>query len=369
MNRILVALLLVCLPSVSRSTTAPDLSYRIRIDGNLSEYTPDEWVLDSTTVFSESPYDSRWGTDNDISRIAVTWDDSFLYVAIEGTFNSSSLMAFLEFTAGGAGDMISAGPLRRNIVFSGIAPNMLVQADRGALDASVAVVSVLDPPRYVDRDDYESYFFQPTRDPGALEIALPWELVQSTAGYIELLAVVTAGAGTGAGDAAPDPSGRLSWHREAQAPLDNAISIPVDRNLDGYPDMGVSPRSEVSFAFPQSEPVSEDLDIGLRLEASSFSPDLSQVLRFQITSSAGADAVQQYVTCEVFSVSGERVRVLFQDDVRIFRAGVVPPWDEWDGRNDAGEIVRGGIYVVNVTSGASPGAQVSSARQSAAVVR
>jgi hypothetical protein len=278
-------------------------------------------------------------------------------------------MAFLEYAAGGVGDLVSAGPLRRNIIFSGTTPNMFVQADRGALDATVAIVSVLDPPRYLDRGDYESYFFQPSHDPGALEIALPWELVQSNVGYIELLAVVTAGVGSGTGDAAPDPSERLNWHREAQARLDNAITIPVDSNRDGYPDMGVSPRSVVSFAFPQSEPASEDLDIDVRLETPSFSPDLSQVLRFKITSSAGPDPVKQYVSCEVFSVSGERVRVLFQDEVRIFQAGVVPPWEVWDGRDDAGAIVRGGLYVVNVTSGASSGAQTSAAKQSAAVVR
>lgn len=370
MNRIFIALFLVCLPVVCLSTTAPDLRYRIRIDGNVSEYEPDEWVLDSTTVFfKESSYDSRWGSDNDVYRVAVTWDDHFLYVAIEGRFQSSALMAFLEHAPNGASDLVSAGPLRRNILFSGISPNMIVQADRGALDASVATVTVIDPPQYLDRGDYESHFFQPSSDPGALEIALPWTLVRSNNGYIKLLAVVTAGVGSGAGDAAPDPSAQLSWYQQAQSRLDNAIEIPVDSNHDGYPDMGVSPRSVVSFAFRQTEPVRKDLDIDLRLETTSFSPDLSEVLPFRITSSAGADPVRQYVTCQVYSVSGTRVRVLFQDQEWVFRAGVVPLSGEWDGRDDTGEIVRGGVYVVSVTSGASPGAKTSSAKQSAAVLR
>jgi hypothetical protein len=358
------------LPVVCLSTTAPDLRYRIRIDGNLSEYEPDEWVLDSTTVFfKESSYDSRWGADNDVSRIAVTWDDLFLYIAIEGTFQSSALMAFLEHATNGAGDLVSAGPFRRNIVFSGIAPNLIVQADRGALDATVAAITIVDPPRYLDRGSYESHFFQPSRGPGALEIALPWTLVRTNTGYIKLLAVVTAGVGSGAGDAAPDPSAQLSWYQQAQARLDNAIEIPVDGNHDGYPDMGVAPRSVVSFAFRQAEPVRGELDIDLHLETTSFSPDLAQVLPFKVTSSAGSDPVRQYVTCEVYSVSGTRVRVLFQDQEWVFRAGVVPLSVEWDGRDDAGEIVRGGIYIVTATSGASPGARTSSARQSAAVLR
>lgn len=369
MNRFIVALVLASLPVVCYSTTAPDLSYRIRIDGDISEYELDEWIIDSTTVFRESPFDSRWGTDNDVSRIAVTWDDNYFYLAVEGVFRSSSLMAFLEHASGGASDLVSGGPLRRNIVFSGITPNILVEADRGVLQATAAIISVTEPPRYLDHADYESYFFQPSKGPGALEVALPWDLVRSNAGIIRLLAIVTAGVGTGAGDAAPDPSGLLSWQRDAQARLDNQITIPVDTNRDGLPDIGVSPRSVVTFAFPQTEPVRDDPDVGIRLEQSSFAPDLSQVLRFQITSSAGADAVKQYVTCEIFSVAGERVRVLFRDEVRIFQAGVVPQWDEWDGRDDSGDIVRGGIYVVNVTSGASPGAESSAARASAAVVR
>jgi hypothetical protein len=370
MNRILIALFLVFLPVVCLSTTAPDLSYRIRIDGHVSEYEPDEWVLDSTTVFfKESSHDSRWGAGNDISRIAVTWDDHFLYIAVEGVFHSSALMAFLEYGANGAGDLVSAGPLRRNILFSGISPNMVIQADRGALDAAVATVTVLDPPQYLDRGDYESHFFQPSRDLGALEIALPWTLVRSNIGYLKLLAIVTAGVGSGAGDAAPDPSAQLSWYQQAQVRLDNAIEIPVDNNHDGYPDMGVSPRSVASFSFRQAEPVRGDLDIDLHLERTSFSPDLSQTLPFRVSSSAGADPVRQFVTCEVYSVSGTRVRALFQDQEWIFRTGGIPLSGEWDGRDDAGEIVRGGIYIVSVTSGASPGARTSSAKQSAAVIR
>jgi hypothetical protein len=61
--------------------------------------------------------------------------------------------------------------------------------------------------------------------------------------------------------------------------------------------------------------------------------------------------------------------VLFSDEARVFQAGVEPQWDQWDGRDDRGEIVRGGMFVVLITGGASPGVVSSSAKQSAAVVR
>jgi hypothetical protein len=369
MKRALAALLILLIPATSPGVTASDLSSRIRIDGRAIEYTDDEWVLDATTVFRESDHDSRWSAANDAWRIAVTWDETYLYVAIEGSINESALMVFLEHAGGGVSDLVSAGSIRRNIDFSGIVPNLIVQANRASIDATVAVVSILDPLRYLQPDQYSSRYFQPTQGPGALEVALPWSRVLPSAGFVKLLACVTGGVGTGVGDAAPDPSQLLSANRQAQAYLDNAITIPVDDNHDGQPDMGVMPRSVVSFEFDQKEPVAAESDIGLRLETNSFAPDNAEVLRFKIDETTCSDPVVLYVSCEVFSVSGERVRVLLRDEARVLQAGVEPQWDVWDGRDDQGEIVRGGVYVVLVTGGASAGVVSSSAKESAAVVR
>ena len=210
MKAAVLALLLLGIPAICGATTAPDLSTRIRIDGNLDEYEPDEWVLDANTSFREAPGDSRWGTDNDISRIAVTWDLNYLYIAVETNNYSSILMTFLEHENGGIADLVGAAALRRNIVFSRIPPNLVVDANRAEPEARVAVVSILEPPRYIDPGLYRSRFYQPASGKGALEMAFPWESVLPASGLIKVLAVVTAGAGTGAGDAAPDPTMRLA---------------------------------------------------------------------------------------------------------------------------------------------------------------
>jgi len=362
-------LLLLLVPATCPGVTAPDLSSRIRIDGRVAEYTDDEWILDAATVFRERDHDSRWGATNDVWRIAATWDETYLYIAVEGSIHDSALMVFLEHAGSGVPDLISTASIRRNIEFFGILPNIVIQANRASIDATVAVVSILDPLRYLGPEQFSSRYFQPTQGAGALEIALPWARILPGAGFIKLLACVTGGAGTGAGDSAPDPTQLLSANPQALAHLDNAITIPVDGNRDGEPDMGVMPRSAVSFEFEQREPVSGEGEIGLRLETDSFAPDNAEALRFQIDAEAGDEAVVLYVTGEVFSVSGERVRVLFRDQSRVFQAGVEPQWDIWDGRDDRGEIVRGGIYVVLVTGGASPGDVSSSAKASAAVVR
>jgi hypothetical protein len=257
-TRVLPALLIVFIPAICSGATAPDLTSRIRIDGRVTEYTPDEWILDPTTDFSESDHDSRWGAGNDVWRIATTWDETYLYIAIEGSFHDSALMAFLEHAGGGIPDLISAGAIRRNIEFSSILPNNVIQANRASPDATVAVVSILDPLRYLDPSEYNSRYFQPVRGPGALEIALPWSQVLPLAGYVKVLACVTGGGGTGSGDAAPDPTQLLSANHQALAFLDNAITVPVDANLDGQPDMGITPRSVASFEFTQSVPVAGD---------------------------------------------------------------------------------------------------------------
>ena len=74
--------LLLLFPLMSLSTTSPDLRTRIGIDGKPIEYESDEWILDATTGFPEREGDSRWGRDNDIRRIAVTWDLHNVYVPI-----------------------------------------------------------------------------------------------------------------------------------------------------------------------------------------------------------------------------------------------------------------------------------------------
>ncbi len=369
MKAAVLALLLLGIPALCAATTAPDLSARINIDGYVDEYEPDEWVLDTRTLFRETPDDSRWGTDNDITRIAVTWDFNYLYIAVEANNYSSVLMTFLEHGNNGISDLVSLAALRRNIVFSSITPNLVIEANRAEPEARMAVVSIVEPPRYINSGLFRSRFYQPARGPGALEVALPWESVLPSSGLIKVLAAVTAGSGTGAGDAAPDPSALLQSRRMAQASLDNAISITVDRNYDGQADIGVSPRSEATFNFAQAKPRVPDSGFVIELGGATMALDSGVPLSFWIEAVNLDEPAQFYMTCEVYSLSGDRVRVLFRDELRLYEPGVKPPEDTWDGRNDSGEYVDGGIYILNVSSGVSPGTSDHVTRKPVSVVR
>ena len=85
-------LLVSVLSTLSLASTAPDLRSQIAIDGDVSDFDADDWVLDETTSFAENPGDSRWGTDNDIRAIAVTWDNFNIYVGVPAVVVSTSLM-------------------------------------------------------------------------------------------------------------------------------------------------------------------------------------------------------------------------------------------------------------------------------------
>lgn len=365
MKRIFFVLCILSYPIVCFSTTAPDLKNRIKIDGKTDEYTSDEWILTGETAFRERSDDSRWGGDNEISGIALTWDHDYLYVAVTCATYGSVLMVFVDHAAGGIQDLQGAATLRRDVVFTGLAPNLIINADRASPEAGVVVVSSTEPLRYLERDDYDSKFFQPSDGGGALEIALPWALVQTEGGNIKLLAIVTRGEGSGAGDAAPDPSSVL----EDRAYLDNAITIPVDGDLDGLVDMDVSPQGVASFAFSGAEPGREGQTFDVRLNAKLFVPDRSEVLTFRIEPGDLSGAIQLYMTCEIFSIDGKRVAVLFKDEPRTYQPRVSSQLDQWNGRNTAGDVVPGGIYVVNVSGGVARGARTHVSRKPVAVAR
>jgi hypothetical protein len=227
-------------------------------------------------------------------------------------------------------------------------------------------VSSTEPLRTLESGVYESSFFQsPGGEGGALEVALPWSVVRPQGRCLKLLAIITGGEGSGVGDAAPDPSS----HLENRIYLDNAITIPVDNDLDGIPDFDVSPREVVSFGFPQRAPEHEGWTFDVRLAAKLFVPERSQPLEFRIDPGDLNGDVQLYLTGEVFSIDGRRVTVLFKDEPRMFQAGVAPRVDTWDGRDAGGDVVPGGIYVISISGGTARGATTHVARKPVTVAR
>jgi len=367
MKRALLAVALTTLPTTAVSTTAPDLSARIVIDGAAVEYAADEWVLDGTSPRPERANDSRWGADNDVRRIAATWDSTRLYIAVDCATFDSGLMLWIEYRPGGVARLDGLFELRRQISFSDFAPNCIVDARPGEV-----TVSMVSAGRALQRrsEDEVPRAFDRTPQGGALELAIPWAEAFPPGGTVRLVAAITGGPGSGAGDGAPDPSVSLPPGRTDPVTLDQVLAVTVDADRDGAPDTGVAPRSVSAvepggIALPRS-----GADIEVLLTGKTLAPDLGETVEFALSNPSG-DPVRVYATCSIYGIDGRLVRVLYEDDARTLNPGVNPidVLDRWDGRDARGGIVPGGIYAINLVWGEERGAREGSFNASVAIVR
>jgi hypothetical protein len=342
MGRLFAGLVIVALlqPLPAHATTANSLRGRVVIDGALNDYSADEWVLDTGTNPRETSSDSRWGSDNDISRIALTWDRDFLYIGIEARTFDSFLQAFISNHAGGLTTLEETGEFRRAI----------------QLPAPVNLIALAEPGRIPDvarADDSHSFALVdrgavPVAIAGArtgsvgFEMAVPWSML-SLAQPVKLTAVITGEAGTGAGDAAPDASAALDTDRFVRAVLDRWFQIDADVDNDGLADIGISPRTAGSVQ-PGTAPVREGSGVEGTLTASprAFAPDRGESTTISFSVSSGQPG-QVPAAYSVYSLDGDRVRTLtpisYNQSTRSIEL-------VWDGRSDAGSVVRGGAYVV-----------------------
>jgi hypothetical protein len=375
-----VVVLALCLPpALAGATTAPDLRSQIVIDGSLGDFAADDWILDETTTFPERSGDSRWGTDNDVRGIALTWDEHNVYIGIPAVVVSTTLTLFVDIGCGGVDNLRGQGTFRRNIEFSGLTPNALMNVSRAFEEPELAMLDCNRPLTTVDAAEYRGLFAQAGPDSGALEIALPWTLfpgfdvngagvaVPSDGKRLRVLAVVTAGPGMGAGDAAPDPSITLEDDSTRVAILNNYVELPLDADGDGLLDIGVSPRNVATYAVASTEDERGVLPITILVQEKLIAPGSGESLQFSISLNPSDYPQTVYLTGRVYSSSGRLLRTLFADEPVVLASGSVAK--TWDGRDQAGVIVPGGVYVIAVSGGPGGEASKNTATASFAVIR
>jgi len=383
MKRLTLLLLVSC--SVARplsATTAHDLRHRLAVDGSAADFAADEWVLDGATPFRERPGDSRWGLDNDISGVVVTWDDYNLYAAVPAATNAGTLMLFIDTMCGGAPGLSAVEGFRRNVEFGGMTPNFLLQAGRSSPAPLAAYLDCTRPMNLLEEKAYRAVYLQDGPEGGALEAAIPWEalgdFVRGADGVrlpgagatLSLLAIVTGGEGTGAGDAAPDPSVVLEDDSTRTALCDNHIVLPLDANGDGILDTGVSPRSAASYAVPPpAGGTSADQVFALRIPLGKklFAPNTNDPAVFPVALDARDYSGTVYLTVTIYSSDGRVVRKLREESPSDFVSGTEEI--EWDYRDDGGGFVRGGIYIIAAAAGPGRGSPKNTVKAAFAVAR
>ena len=362
-----LALIALLLPVAARSTTAPSLSDRVFIDGSLDEYAPDEWVLDVTSLLPETNHDSRWGRDNDISRVAITWDHRFLYLAVEFRSHDSQAIVLVSNRSGGLASLDDTGTFRRAIDMPGIPINLVALASPGR-PPEVARVDAAHPFSLVDRATLPAAVIGDLDGRAGVEMAIPWSIVVIDL-PVRIVGAITGEVGQGAGDSAPDASAVLDPDRYARASLDRWLVIDADLDDDDVADSGVSPRAAV-VVEPDAGATRprDDATLAIDVTPRAFAPDRGE---FADLSFSVGSVDEVYVTCEVYSINGTRVRTLFADALRT-RSGtaLIPdPRDRWDGTNESGVVVRGGAYVVAAQWGLSRSERSGRATAAAVVVR
>lgn len=374
----LLAPLTLLLNQPAAATTAASLSDRIVIDGDLSDWADDEWVLDANSALPELDDDSRWGTSEEILRVGITWDANFLYLAVEFRAASGSVLAGLGYGPGGLSTLDGAGAFRRAIDFP-FDLNVLALANARDLP-SVAHVDDRAVLVLVDRAQAPAAVRTPLGGPSGFEIALPWSLL-SLEQALQFTLALTGEVGTGAGDAAPDPSVALpastSPTSKSRASLDRRLSIPADGNDDGVADAGISPDVAVTVRADSNTPSArnDEIEATVSVTPRAFAPDQGDVATFTVAVSGAGTTDELFVSARVYSRDGRLVRTLYEDaarDVVSSIAGnvlVASSDDRWDGRDDGGRVVPGGVYVIALEWGLVRGEHAGRATAGVAVAR
>ena len=325
-------------------TVAP--ATMITIDGFVD---PAEWLSGMRIV--EDYWDSEWttpspGDTNDLNAMYMTWDSTFLYIALEGMVNGNSWLLYLDTDPGGVNgesdlDSIDTWERGAHLPFPADFQYGCYQhqspwdsdsfwkitSDTTAQDFSGSIVSAFD----------SGHFYY---DQGGSEMAIPWDVLfglgagQVPPGAsISLVASITWD---------PEPDGELGGDQmpdnisAATPTLDNFVTLTVDGNGDGLPDESNQP---VSVAERDGDIPTSPIEL-LANVPNPFNPSTS--IRFIVPGAAGNAAEARL---DLYDIGGRRITTLVD--------GLLPSGYRtvlWDGTNSAGHPVSSGIYFIRFSA-------------------
>jgi hypothetical protein len=393
---LLVAALVALPPAApaAHAVTAPSLADRIVIDGFPAEYTADEAIFGVAPGGEpeESAFDSAWGPDNDFNQLHITWDRDSIYVSAGGVIWGNNMVVLFDvIPERGLSSMRQLSAWSRNFTFSDdFRPDLFIATWDGNTNPRLLIhqsgTQVAD--NQVGELFRASATFSTSQRGRAMEFAIPWDtfflgseglgvtrtfvpaLGETVSVFppgteIKVAAVITAGGdNTGGPDSAPDNTRGHVSDGNQEVLLDNhariALDLVDDTGLgaggpDGVADWGIEPASRVTFRF-QPPVLAVRLEVvELTFDRPAFAPDRGERtrLRFRVDPPADpADPLSESrtlnVSANVFNAEGRFVRNLFLNQTRTAAAPNDSTLDVWDGRDENGTLVPGGVYVIRV---------------------
>ncbi|MBT3168548.1 MAG: hypothetical protein HN952_04650 [Candidatus Cloacimonetes bacterium] len=325
--------------------TAPDLSERIIIDGISDEFSIDENILkDTLGNLLESPTDSFWGEYNDVKQIKATWDENYLYLAVDGCSWGNNVLFFIDIYADyGIEDMSETNAWQRSFKFYNFNPDFFVgtwdtndipqfwQVTEGS-SMTVEQITSVDAAATLNTGNLN----------GAMEIKITWDTLyyggeRSMQNYpsIKLLALITGSSDFSSGpDCAPDNLGGMTNDATQMIVIDNYAEILIDKDNDGNPDMSVEPNKRTSFL---KRPPFEAMPLLIQNVIftngqKTFAPSLGEEVLFTLETNRGSD-----FDVEIFDLNGKFIN--FAENNGILN------W-KWNGKNEIGNAVPFGIYIL-----------------------
>jgi len=339
-------ILIIALSSISVcfAVTGADLSNRIIIDGFSDDFTIDEEILsDSLGNLLEYPTDSYWGEYNDVKQIKVTWDASYLYLAVDACSWGNNVMLFIDiYDDYGIENMSELNAWQRSFKFYNCNPDFLVGTwDTNAIPQFWKVQEGGSMEVEQISTTETSSTFDTGNLAGSMEIKISWETLffdvkHSLQNFpsIKLLSVITGGDNHTSGpDCAPDNLGGMTNDSGQMVVLDNYAEILIDADGDGKPDMNVEPQKQTKFfrdpTLPPTPLLIQDVIFS---NGKTFAPSIEEEINFELVSNRASE-----FSVEIFDVNGKFIDYAKKsDDLE---------WS-WDGKNDNGSFVPFGIYIL-----------------------
>jgi hypothetical protein len=424
---LLVAVGIVVGRTPALAQSAADLSQRMVVDALVDDYTPLEAVFrnadvctlvappDSCGADEEPSDDSAWSFLQDTTQIHVTWDAERLYLASNAAIAGHALLLLLDYTSEGLTAMSNLRAWRRALLFGpALRPDAFIAVRDAARTPELWRVTGREALERVSLDAYAGVAnFADEAPARALEVAIPWQVLfpnapravnpdtlapetsmfvlplDSSIRGLRLAAVVVhAQEGLGAADVAPD--GRQSPALDPRLPTlaDRAARVDWDAQGEGslrFVDFGVAVQTQSAPRFVSDAPGAPTPAVRVedvftfraddpQVATRSTLPDVGIEVGFSFHLAAPAPDVV-YLTATVFSMRGEHVIDLYRDERRSCRTSPAPygcygdvARDRWNGHDARGLPVPGGVYVLYLSAGPSPGTVVSRASHTIAVV-
>lgn len=317
---------------------------KIQIDGWVAD---DDWT--DPQLMCEDYWDSEWngtapGDTNEINVLFADWDSTYLYLGIRGHVQGNSWILYLDTDVDGPlgyTDLTAIDTWERGATFSatGFKPDYEYGAyqHQGPYD-SHGMWRILSPTTTENISSQVFMAFDPQHTygyDGGSELAIPWDALfglgpglvppGTTIGIVASVCWDPEPDGELGGDSAP--SNVIATLPE----IDDFCQVQVDADMDGRPDMDITP-------------VPEDV---LATETRIFSayPNPFQAQsRVPVLLAAPAGRIVHFdVRAEIYDVAGRRVRTVFE--------GRLPSGShflDWDGRTASGRTVAAGIYFMRV---------------------